>query len=94
MPRKQTEIPGTERQYDEEVSDAASALHKIRTQRMKLTAKESEAAEKLLELLRARKLDSYVDDDNELRVTLRPGKDRVSVTKIKDEDEEQAEAAE
>lgn len=94
MPRKQTEIPGTEQAYDEELSDAASALHKIRTARMKLTAKESEAAEKLLDLMREKKVESYVDDDNELRVRLKPGKDRVSVTKIKEEDEEQAEAAE
>ncbi|MEM9194319.1 MAG: hypothetical protein AAGF12_34400 [Myxococcota bacterium] len=82
--RKQTEVPGTERQIDTEISDAAERLHKVRTARMKLTDKETAAAEDLIEVLERKGVEEYVDEDLELKVTLRKGKDRVSVTKLKD----------
>lgn len=89
--RRQTEIPGTERPRDDELSDAADALHKVRKSRMKLTQKETEAADKLLDLMRSKKLTEYVDEDLELRVTIKEGKTRVSVTGLKDDEAEAAE---
>lgn len=94
--KKQTEIPGTERVVDEAVSDAAEALHLVRNQRMKLSEQESEAAETLLTVMREKGLESYVDEDLELRVIIKHGADKVSVTKIKPSStgESEAEAAE
>ncbi len=81
--KRQTEIPGTERQVDEELSDAAERLHSIRTDRMELQTKEAGAQAELLELMRQRKMESYIDEDLELKVTVRHGEDKISVTKLK-----------
>ncbi len=96
MARKKTqaEIPGTERAVDEDVSDAAEALHRIRTERMDLTQKESVAAGELIAVMREKGLETYVDEDLEIKVTLRQGRDKVSVTRLKTEDAEVDIAAE
>lgn len=95
--RKQTEIPGTERQVDEELDAAAEALRSVRAERMELQVEESAAALKLRDLLKDRKLDQYVYEDAEgakRRASLVPGEDRVSVRKIREPKATPAEAVE
>lgn len=78
--RKQSEIPGTERQRDEQLAAAADDLHDVRKRRMKLTEKEAAAAERLIEMMQEKDVDEYIDEELELRVRLKLGKNRVSVT--------------
>ena len=86
-PRKQKEIAGLERVVDIELSDAAEELHSIRTDRIALSQKEHEAAAWLVELMKKKNVDTYIDEDLELRATLRAGADKVSVRKLKVKDE-------
>jgi hypothetical protein len=97
MPRKkkQTEIPGTERQRDDEIALAAEDLRDVRARRMALSEEETAAADRLIDLLRKKKRDVYVDEEGGYRVALKPGRTRVSVTTLRDDDDsEDAEAAE
>jgi hypothetical protein len=97
--KKQTEIPGTERVHDTEISAAAEDLHEVRARRMKLTEEETAAADRLIRLLHERKIAAYVDEELNIRIALKPGKERVSITRFKgesggDEGAAEAEAAE
>ena len=89
--RKQKEIPGTERKRDEEIATAAEDLHEVRTERMQLTTKETAAAQRLVEIMERKGVETYVDEELQIKVTLKFGGTKVSVQKIK---EPEAEAAE
>lgn len=86
---KQESLEGMEQQTIPVLTEAASELKEIRRQRMDLTKKEVEAAEKLIALLHEHKLDSYRDDNlvPPVEVRLVPGKEKVKVS-MKDEEEE------
>lgn len=79
---KQTQIPGTERKTIKEIDDAAEAYVEARDKRMKLTEREVEAREALVNAMRRNGLEVYRDDSASpaLLVLLKPGKDTVKVT--------------
>jgi len=89
--KKQTQIPGTERVVDAELSAAAEHLQSVRAERMELSEQETAAANALIAHMIERKLDSYVDEDLGIRVALVRGEDRVSVRKIAKPKEEPVE---
>ena len=84
---RQNEIPGTERQQIQEIDDAAEGYQEAKKKRMKLTEKESEAKLALISVMRKHKVEVYRDDNASppLLVTLKPGKDNVSVSEFEDE---------
>jgi hypothetical protein len=96
MGKKQTEIPGTERQQIQEIDDAAEAYQDAKKKRMKLTEKESEAKIALISVLRKNKVDVYRDDNASppLLFTLKPGKDGVTVSEVENETDDSAEEVE
>ena len=93
MGRKQTEIPGTERQQIQEIDSAAEAYQDAKKKRIKLTEKESEAKTALIAVLRKHKVEVYRDDNASppLLITLKPGKDVVTVSEVENEPDESAE---
>lgn len=90
---KQSEIPGTERQQIQEIDDAAEAYQDAKKKRMKLTGAESEAKLALIAVLRKHKVEVYRDDNANppLLITLRPGKDGVTVSEVENETDDSAE---
>lgn len=80
MARKQTNIPGTEHKLDPELSKAAEDLHEVRSERMSLTKQEADLAERLIGIMERKGVEVYADPELEIRVTLKPGKSKVSVT--------------
>ena len=70
-----------------ELDDAAEALQKVRTKRIKLLAQEIEQADVLLDLMKKNKKTVYTYDGHE--VTVVPGKEKVKVRSQKEEPEEE-----
>lgn len=89
---RQTRIPGTDSEKIKEVDDAAEGYVKARDKRMKLTEAETEAREALISVLKKHKLEVYRDDDATppLLVTLTPGKDKVKVVTVDDDEGDDA----
>lgn len=97
MPRKQLDIPGTERQTIKEIDDAAEAYVDARDARMKKTEKEHEAKDALIAAMKAHNTLVYRDEsvDPPLVVTL-VDKSTVKVTEAPAEsvgDEDSSEEA-
>ena len=82
--RRQREIPGTERKRDKALSDAAEHLYTLRDKRMRMQENESDAAERLLNIMKKKNIEVYVDQDLELRVDLK-ALERVKVSRFKDD---------
>jgi len=80
--KTQTEIEGTERFHDEEISSAVEDLKDLRRQRTEIKAKHDAAVERLTEMLTARGLSEYVDPDLEAKVTVAE-KTRLSLREFK-----------
>jgi hypothetical protein len=82
-------LPGLETPAIAELTDAARELKEVRRERMDLTKKEVEAAERVLALMHEHKLEVYRDTnfDPPVEVSVVKGKEKVKV-KLKDEDEE------
>lgn len=88
MGRTQQRLPGTETARHPDISKAAAAYVKARDERMKCLEREIELHGALLALMQEHELSEYVDDDQELRVTVLHRDDRVRVRKIDTEDPE------
>lgn len=90
--KKQTVIPGTERQGNKKVATAAEKYVEIRDERMALTRREVEARDALLSAMREAGLSTYVDEDADpqLEVVIVPGEEKVKVRRLSDEDEAEA----
>ncbi len=90
MARRQKEIPGTERESDPELDAAAADVYELTTERLEVHERERGARGKLLELMKSKKVDTYVYQDGEERFDVtRSESEKVSVKKAK-----RAEAAE
>jgi hypothetical protein len=79
---RQTEVPGTERPKDEELSAACADLKDLRTKRTKLKEKLDASAERLEEMMIEKGIEVYVDAELELKVTLSDLK-KLSLTEFK-----------
>lgn len=95
MARKQTALPGMEREVNKEVDVAAEVYVKSRDKRVK--ASEHEVADKaaLIAAMQKAKLSVYKDEEAGLVITLTPGKPNVKVQEATDDetDDDEAEAA-
>lgn len=78
-PKKQTEIPGTERKRVPEVETAANELREVRTERMELQKTEGQLQDALIDVMRKHSVTVYKFDgqEDELVVEL------VDQTKVK-----------
>lgn len=96
MARKkaQTEIPGTERPKDEELSAAAQDLADAGGTLSEAHKRRDETADRLIELMRKKGVTTYVDEDAKIRVDLRTGADKVRVTRLEKTEAAVDEAAE
>lgn len=65
--KKQTEIPGAEREVDEELDDAAAAVRDLTAERMSKHEEEKEARAALIALMRSKKKKAYLYVDGEER---------------------------
>ncbi len=84
--RKQTEIPGAEREVDEELDEAAGRVRDLTRERLAKHADEKEARAALIALLHEKDLKSYlfVDGEDRFTVTLEEN-EKVKVQKAKEE---------
>jgi hypothetical protein len=83
MAKKQTELKGIEAPFPA-VEDAAEKYIDVRDKRMSLTEKEVDARAVLVHEMQKEKLTSYRFDDQV--VTLLPGKEKVRVKTVTDDD--------
>ncbi len=91
--KKQTEIDGTERPHDEEISAAIEDLKGLRTQRTDIKAKLDAASGRLQELMIAKGITEYIDAELQAKVTLND-KTLLSLVDFKVEETSIGEAAE
>ena len=86
--KRQTQIPGTERETIKEVNAAAEEYVEARDERMGLTEREVQAKQHLLEVMKENKLTIYRDDNATppLLVTITPGEDKIKVSRVEEED--------
>lgn len=84
--RKQTEIPGAERERDEELDEAAELVYRLTAERLEKHEEEKEARGELITLMRSKKTTSYllVDGEERYQVTLEES-EKVKVKKKKAE---------
>lgn len=68
--RKQTEIPGTEREVDEEIEDAIGKLQKAKARRTKAKADVDDTTDALAALLESKSIEAYVSIEHERAVGL------------------------
>lgn len=68
--KTQTEIEGTERYHDEEISAACEDLKDLRRKRTEIKAAHDAAVERLTEMLTAKGLTEYVDPELEIKVSV------------------------
>lgn len=80
--KKQTEIEGTERFHDDEISAACEDLKDLRTKRTEIKAAHDAAVERLIEMLTERGLEEYVDPELQVKVTVSE-KTRLSLREFK-----------
>ena len=92
-PRKQLEVPGTERPRDVELDAAAEDLSEAGQKLSKAHERREEAAQRLLDLMKRKGLTIYVCEDRKLRVEVRAGTDKVRVSRL-EEQSDVGEAAE
>jgi hypothetical protein len=83
-PRGQERLPGTHGGIDE-LDAVGMELKAVRTERMDLSKKEGEIAEKALKLLKKNNMGSY--HYGEVDLTIVPGKEKVSIAKQKGDEE-------
>ncbi len=85
--RKQTEIPGAERERDEELDEAAGRVYELTAERLAKHDEEKEARGELIALMRSKGVISYlfVDGEERYQVTLEES-EKVKVKKTKAED--------
>jgi hypothetical protein len=83
MPKKQTEIPGTQRKRDKQISAAAKQLYDLRADRTDAQRRATEASENLVAAMRKKGVSVYVDEELAIRCLLKEGDAKVSVQKIK-----------
>lgn len=82
--KKQTEIPGVEREADEELDDAAARVYELTAERQAKHDEEKEARTALVELMRAKDVTRYVYVDGEERFdVILEESSRVKVRKAK-----------
>jgi uncharacterized protein (DUF2384 family) len=83
---KQGELPGMEKKHVKEVEEAGEAYEQTRDARMKLTEDESEKLTSLVEVMEKHKLTVYRNDEAvpPMLITLKAGKTRARVERIKD----------
>lgn len=90
MARRQREIPGIERPTIPELDEVCAPYTAARSERMELQKQERELKKQIDERMKALKVRAYVfynDDDEGYNVTRERGKVKVTVTKLKpDED--------
>lgn len=93
--KKQTELPGMERQTIQEVNDAAEAYVDARDERMALTEKEVTAKDALIRAMQKHELTVYRDETASppLVVTIVEGKVNVKVALQDDGEPEREKAA-
>lgn len=85
-PGKQATFPGVLPKADQRLIDLANELRTVRTTRIRLTEEETEIQDKLLEEMRAAKLEAFEDSGTVVKIVT--GKDKVSVKTTKDADGE------
>jgi hypothetical protein len=92
---KQKPLPGMERKSFPEVDSAAEAYVEVRDKRMKLTEKEVEAKDALLEVMSKHNLVVYKDESvaPPLIVTVTPGDAKVKVSVADEPQSDDMEAA-
>jgi len=81
-PRKQTQIPGTERKQHPEVEEAAGAYVVVRDERAELSKREAQKKLELLAVMKAHKLNVYKfydDNGEEMVARIDDGDPKVSV---------------
>ncbi len=84
MVKKQREIPGTEREVDQELDSAASDVYELTAERIAVHEREKGARTKLCDLMKKKGLDVYVYQDGEERYDVRFSEtEKVSVKKSK-----------
>ncbi len=84
--KKQTEVPGTERESIPEVDAAAADVYELTRERLDIQEKEKNARAKLMDLMKKHKLTSvgYVYEDGEERYDVQfKETEKVSVKKAK-----------
>lgn len=82
--KKQTEIPGAERECDPELDEAAGRVYELTRERLEKHEEEKEARGELIALMRSKDVTSYLYVDGEERydVTLEES-EKVKVKKAK-----------
>lgn len=82
--KTQTEVPGTERESDPELDSAAADVYELTAKRQKAHDREKGARGRLLELMKAKKVKTYVYEDGEERYDVEHLEtEKVSVKKAK-----------
>jgi hypothetical protein len=82
--KKQTEVPGTERESDPEIDAAAADVYELTAERLDIQEREKGARAKLLDLMTKKNLEIYVYEDGEERYDVRRKETiKVSVKKAK-----------
>lgn len=91
--KKQSEIPGTERETDPEIDAAAQDVYELTQQRIELQKKEAAARDVLLDRMKSKGIEhyAYIDGDERYDVK-RSERESVSVRLKKHRDREEAAA--
>lgn len=87
MPR-QGQVPGTEREYHPEITQAAEDFVEVRDERKELAEVEAEKNETLVQVMRRHGLTEYVDEEAGLYVTIPPKEPKAKVAKLKTKEAE------
>lgn len=82
MARNQTEIPGTERKKDKQLSAAIEDIQELRTKRADAKVKLDSASERLVGMMVKKGLTEYIDPDLKAKVTI-ADKTNLSLVSIK-----------
>ncbi len=87
MPKRQKSIPGTERETNREIADAAENYVEQRDKRIAMSETETGAKDALIAVMKAHGITVYRDDDADppLTITL-SSKDNVKVTEADSDD--------
>ena len=87
---RQQSLPGMELKRDEQLTRLGEDLYETQMARIDLQKDEQGKREQLLFMMRERKLEVYEDPELELRISLKLGKDKISVKKLSNVSEEEA----
>lgn len=81
---KQLEVPGTERVQDPEIRSAAEDLAEAGEVLTEAHRAREEAASNLIEIMKSKKLKTYVDEKLKLRVDLVSGAEKVKLKRLEE----------